>query len=250
MNMATTQTTISPVEKYTISDETAFYNSILLYRKFVIYDSENEYIYAFVKYNCAELCNYHDYFSEKKMKKCILLICQHIQRLMSINEITFKDYTHIPTNIPLYHLSIAFNGQTWYEKHFNARQSDSEKHALYRKTVDELLYSDMKQNSTFHDFLIIAQVPSLEIIHELHEIFKKTTTYNEFFQAIPYKNRCQLWVSTFIRHYLSDTFSNNGWIIDIQNMSTIKSGKKSYSPRRKINYDIIYNTSGLTIDDV
>ena len=42
--------------------------------------------------------------------------------------------------IPLYYFSILFNGQTWYEKYFNAKQKDEVRHKQYRTRIDEFLY--------------------------------------------------------------------------------------------------------------
>lgn len=51
----------------------------------------------------------------------------HIHKLIpTITEVEFDDNTNIVEDkniqIPLYYFSIAFNGETWYEKHFNANK--------------------------------------------------------------------------------------------------------------------------------
>ena len=56
--------------------------------------------------------------------------------------------------MPLYYFSILFNGQTWYEKYFNAKQKDEVRHQQYRTRVAEFLYSpEFKTNIRFDRFV-------------------------------------------------------------------------------------------------
>jgi hypothetical protein len=93
-------------------------------------------------------------------------------KIPTITEVSFEDKSNIEcatdntkkvTNIcpiPLYYFSIAFNGETWYEKHFNARQKDINKHTKYKEKINKLLYfEEEKSNTTFLQFLEIAQPP-------------------------------------------------------------------------------------------
>ena len=118
--------------------------------------------------------------------------------------------------VPLYYFSIAFNGETWYEKHFNARQKDKIKHDKYKAKINDLLYStQLKTNTSFIQFLKIAK-PPMEIIDELEKYFIASNTFGLFFQSIPKKDRCTLvrdWISTFMEFHLHNLFSNTGWII-------------------------------------
>ena len=78
----------------------------------------------------------------------IKTLLHHIHKqLPTITEVRFGDKSTIECApdiypIPLYYFSIAFNGKTWYEKYFNARQSDTNKHDKYRSTIKNLLYSE------------------------------------------------------------------------------------------------------------
>lgn len=156
---------------------------------------------------------------------------EEMERKKSINR---KKGTHI-VPIPLYFFSIAFNGQTWYEKHFKAKQKNN--HDLYRKKVNELLYSKELKKMDFLDFLDISPPPSKDIIDELKPYYEKSNTFYEFFQYIPPKNRIRLvrgWIENFMLKYLENVFSNKNWIIEIPipitenkiNESVIGGGKK------------------------
>jgi len=143
--------------------------------------------------------------------------------------------------IPLYYFSIAFNGATWYEKQFNARQKDENKHIRYREKINSLLYlKDEKSNTTFERFLEIAQ-PSKDVIDDLRKYYTIYQTFGEFFMLIPKMDRCRLvrdWISRFMEHYLEDVFSNGNWIIDLPVL--IKGGKK-------IHKNIIVQKAGFAI---
>ena len=109
----------------------------------------------------------------------IKTLLQHIHRqLPTITEVNFEDKSSIECApdirpIPLYYFSIAFNGETWYEKYFNARQRDTNKHDKYRATIKNLLYSeDLKTKTSFMQFLEIAQ-PPVEITNELEQYYNK-----------------------------------------------------------------------------
>lgn len=89
--------------------------------------------------------------------------------------------------MPLYYFSIAFNGQTWYERHFNAQQMDEMRHRSYRDKVEEFLYSsDFKKQYGFDRFVSLFGKSEDEMT-ELSGYYTKSNTFNEFFRAIPKK---------------------------------------------------------------
>jgi hypothetical protein len=133
----------------------------------------------------------------------------------------------------LYYFSIAFNGVTWYEKHFNAYQQNETIQKAYRARVKELLYNETMKPS-FLDFLRIAQ-PPMKYEEELKELYEKTTTYKDFFNSIPKEERCRLtreWLPTFMEHYLKGVFNNKNWVIDVKKMDG-KQNNQSYGGTRK-----------------
>ena len=69
------------------------------------------------------------------------------------------------TPLVLYYFSIAFNGVTWYEKHFNAYQQDETIQKAYRTRVKEFLNNETMK-PPFIDFLRIAQ-PPMKYVDEL-----------------------------------------------------------------------------------
>jgi len=197
------------------------------------------------------------------------------QQIPSIKEVNFEDKSNIEcateyevqkntkhrkkgTNvypIPLYYFSIAFNGETWYEKHFNARQKDLNKHSRYRTKINTLLYSnEVKSNTSFIQFLEIAQ-PPIEIIDELQKYYHISNTFGNFFQSIPKIDRCRLvrdWISTFMSHHLIDVFGNTEWIISLP--LPIVGGKRNtrkyYCPIGRITHNKTYKDFGINIENL
>jgi len=209
--------------------------------------------------------------------KMIKALFQYIHlQLPSINEVNFEDKSNIEcateyeiqkkgsrfrkkgTNVnpvPLYYFSIAFNGETWYEKHFNARQKDKNKHDKYREKINDLLHStQFKTNTSFIEFLKIAR-PPMETTDELEKYYINSDTFGNFFQSIPKKDRCRLvrdWISNFMEHHLTNLFSNTGWIIELPIIT--KGGKqksrKYYCPKTRIKHNITYKDFGVDITNI
>lgn len=118
--------------------------------------------------------------------------------------------------MPLYYFSIVFNGQTWYEKHFNAKQKDEGRHDQYRRKVTEFLYSpEFKTNTSFDRFVSLFDKTEEEMI-ELHQYYNNSNNFNDFFQSIPKQHRCRLvgpWIEQFMKFILKDVFYNENWVI-------------------------------------
>ena len=126
-----------------------------------------------------------------------------------------KKGTHVKP-IPLYYFSIIFNGQTWYEKHFNAKQKDEVRHQQYRTRVAEFLYSpEFKANMHFDRFVSLFDKREEEMT-EIYEYYNNANSFNDFFQSIPKQHRCRLvgpWIERFMKYILKDVFYNENWII-------------------------------------
>jgi len=165
-----------------------------------------------------------------------------------------KKGTHVYP-IPLYYFSIAFNGETWYEKHLNAKQKNVNKHSKYREKIKYLLYSEeVKTKTSFLQFLEISQ-PPLSIVDELENYYKKSSTFSEFFQSMPKKDRCRLvrdWISIFMSYHLNDVFENSDWIIDLP--ITLHGGNKKtrkyYCPKGFNTYNKSYRDFGIDITNM
>ena len=118
--------------------------------------------------------------------------------------------------IPLYYFSIIFNGQTWYEKHFNAKQKDEVRHQQYRTRVAEFLYSpEFKSNMHFDRFVSLFDKREDEMT-EIYEYYNNANNFKDFFQSIPKQHRCRLvgpWIERFMKYILKDVFYNENWII-------------------------------------
>ena len=184
---------------------------------------------------------------------------QHIHRLFpQINLLHFDDMLAIEWNektIPLYYFSIAFNGSTWYEVFFNARQKDAQQHEAYRTRINNLLHTqEYKSGLSFWEFLTYA-VPYFEReeqIKELQQYYERATTLGEFFQSIPHSERFRVvgkWVSPFMRRQLQDVFSNTNWVIDLSDFTPTKNTQEYYCPGEIVCYFTDGQNLGLTIDD-
>lgn len=282
------------VGKYTflVKDNSLYYDECIISRNFSIGGSETVCIdvsityknnvpyYASIPYLLHDPDCSIDIPLDKGKGTIIMMktLLEYIQeKIPSVKEFHFEDKSQIEsasqeeieiknsknlkkrTNlipIPLYYFSIAFNGITWYEKHFNARLKDPKKHSLYREKVDELLYSgELKQKTSFKEFLQISKPPSLEIINELKSYYETSNTFNDFFQSIPQKDRIRLvrdWIENLMLYHLKKVFSNKDWIIEIdmnKNVINEKKGgkktkrqtKKYYCPNVRINLNPKYN---------
>lgn len=142
--------------------------------------------------------------------------------------------------IPLYYFSMAFNGVTWYEKHFNAKLKNNKKHKIYRETLDKFL-NTKEMKPSFEEFRVIASVP-VDQIEELQAYYENANTYGDFFNSIPKKDRCRLvqsWIGQFMTRYMGDAFQNYNWMIELPLRSSGGGGsrksKKYYCPIGKIN---------------
>jgi hypothetical protein len=154
-------------------------------------------------------------------------------------------------SMPLYYLSIAYNGETWYEKYFRAVQEDTAKQNAYRVRVNKMLNDITEKPTEYIDFLKITKVP-MNIRVELENFYTNSKTYSEFFHLIPTQDRCRLlrpWIKEFMNYYLKGVFSNFDWEIQLSNIrggslsktrkKQNKSEKKYYCPNgfnRNMNY--------------
>ena len=158
----------------------------------------------------------------------------------SINIFEFTDNSHIdciekdlsqppprksirPLNLSFF--SIAYHSYTWYELHFNAEMIDTIKYKNYRKKVKFLTDPTMKPE--FSDFLKIIKgsIESIEQISYLEKLYNKSETYRNFFEAIPKSKRCDIlfsWLTTFMKYYIGDYFSDKDWFIDVNTMNNPK----------------------------
>jgi hypothetical protein len=138
--------------------------------------------------------------------------------------------------MPLYYLSIAYNGETWYEKYLKAVQEDNAKHAAYKQKVHKMLY-DPTEKPDFIHFLRLTRAP-MNIVEELEGYYLQSSTYNEFFHLIPKIDRCRIlrpWIKEFMGYYLKDVFSSNDWVISIQTVGGGKINGK-HNKSRKTHY--------------
>ena len=172
-------------------------------------------------------------------------------QIPTLTHIRFDDKSNIEcatekgTPMPLYYFSILFNGQTWYEKHFDAKQKDEGRHQEYRKRVDEFLHSqEYKKNMSFDRFVSLFDKREEEM-PELYKYYNDANTFNDFFQSIPKKDRCRLvgqWIEPFMKIILKDVFYNDNWYIPFplkMNGGRHKKTRKYYCPKGLIRNNLI-----------
>ena len=271
--------TIINLDKYTfqITDDTLSTREQIYCRNFKISDNNSQYINVYISYSIYEVVSAsiskfiydEDCSIDTPLDKdegsitMIKTLLQYIHKqLPTITEANFEDKSNIEcideNEIPLYYFSIAFNGETWYEKHFNARQKDKTKHDKYKAKINDLLHStQVKTNTSFIQFLQIAK-PPIEIIDELEKYYIASNTFGLFFQSIPKKHRCRLlrdWISSFMEYHLDNLFSNTSWIIELPVMlKGGKSGKnntrKYYCPKGIIKHTKTYKDFGVDVFDL
>ena len=190
----------------------------------------------------------------------------HIKNLHpELKKIRFDDMSSIEcaTNedleknrsIPLYYLSIAYNGETWYEKYFRAVQEDTIKQSAYRVRVNKMLNDITEKPTEYIDFLKITKV-QMNIRVELENYYTNAKTYSEFFHLIPKQDRCRLlipWIKEFMNYYLKGVFSNFDWEIQISNIgdgSLSKTRKKQNKCEKKYYCPIGFNRNMNYLKDI
>ena len=162
--------------------------------------------------------------------------------------------------IPLYYFSILFNGQTWYEKYFNATQKDEVRHRKYRTKVNEFLYSpEFKTNMHFDRFVSLFDKKKEEMT-ELYEYYNNANNFSDFFQSIPKQHRCRLvgpWIEQFMKFILKDVFYNENWIIHFpvemsggNNKTRNNKTKKYYLPKGIITNDFHSKSISISPEDI
>ena len=158
--------------------------------------------------------------------------------------------------MPLYYFSILFNGQTWYEKHFDAKQKDEGRHQEYRKRVDEFLHSqEYKKNISFGRFVSLFDKREEEM-PELYKYYNDANTFHAFFQSIPKKDRCRLvgtWIEPVMKIILKDVFYNDNWYIPFplkMNGGRHKKTRKYYCPKGVIRNNFIKKNICISQEDL
>ena len=261
---------------FRITDRMLHYGVNLYGRVFEIENDANERVNVLVSFkdDVAMSAHIRPYYSEnppfdsgRYLAEMIRALLNHIHsQIPTIREVTFEDNTNIECMdddaenvrvIPLYYFSIAFNGETWYEKHFNARQKDSKRHAEYKLRINSLLnVPDTKSSVTFSQFVEMT-APPLEIAEELRGYYDRSNTFGEFFQSMPKPDRCRLvrdWIGDFMKRQLAGVFENTDWIIDLP-MVVTRGGarntrKRYYCPKCRVYRNTTYQDFGVRAVDV
>ena len=183
----------------------------------------------------------------------IKVLLRHIHsKIPEITSFTFEDYSKLECGtkeekedrplgthaypVSLFYFSLAFNGMTWYEKHFRAKLVEDVQYRTYRDNVKRICETKESKMS-FEDFIAIS-TPTVEQIQELQSYYEKADTYHKFFTSIPYERRCPLvrtWIHNFMAHILKGVFQHTDWVIDVKTMDNpiLLGGKRGKRSTRK-----------------
>lgn len=271
----TTEITVGKY-RFIIIDNTLEYNGRIFSRSFKI-GSKNytDCVNVFVSYNsdnrpnkahiptlvshrlCATDNNLESGEGSILMIKTILRYIH--EKIPEITNVSFEDFSKLECGtdeeklakqsraLSLFYFSLAFNGITWYEKHFNAKL-DSDRYQKYREGVRTILYNK-ESKMDFEQFLAISTPQQHEQILELKQYYEKANTYHEFFSSIPQKRRCPLvrnWIHTFMAHVLKGIFQHTDWFIDINTMDTPPiTGEKRNTRKKSKKCDTYYCPNAL-----
>jgi hypothetical protein len=179
-------------------------------------------------------------YAHNKIKQVTIFHFDDMSHIDCVDKVMSKSIPRTPTMpLNLSYFSLAYNSETWYERHFNAKMSDKEKYAKYKEKRKFL--TDPEQKPPFVEFLEIAQPPEDQYEY-LETLYNKSATYRVFFDSIPRATRCKVlypWLTTFMEYYLKDVFSNYGWEIDVTEMNT-KGGRRTRR-RARSNHRIVYH---------
>jgi hypothetical protein len=187
------------------------------------------------------------------------------------NHIIFQDNSNLEYELDLYkfpirlcYFSIAFNGMTWYERHFDARIQDPTKHQQYRESVNKLLYrTESKSSITHTQFLqmiippmeercFYGQQPTMELVDEIMPFYDRAETWDDFFQSIPHQDRCRLigkWIQHFMVRFLGH-IADMDWIIPLPFVSHDElRDEASFLPQQSVClHNFVVPTSGQFVD--
>ena len=161
-----------------------------------------------------------------------------------ICKIVFEDESNNDCgNLASYYL--AFKGETWYEKNFNAKLQDNELMKDYIK-YKSIFNTKVLSNDDFKNFLINNKNINDNDISILIDLYKESNSNIEFFKKL-YKYiknnnvNCitflRPWLDSFIKDRLKFAFINNKkWIIEINVNESLPKFKKEYMNIKKREY--------------
>ena len=217
---------------YKVKTDKAYYNVII----------ENDHIYVGGKtYYCLAIqqemnlskhmdCYYHklqnvESIEANDMMYALLYLLKKKYNKQDICKIVFEDESNNDCgNLASYYL--AFKGETWYEKNFNAKLQDNELMKDYIK-YKSIFNTKVLSNDDFKNFLINNKNINDNDISILIDLYKESNSNIEFFKKL-YKYiknnnvNCitflRPWLDSFIKDRLKFAFINNKkWIIDCNN---------------------------------
>ena len=197
----------------------------------------------------------------------IKTLLRHINKeIPEITKFTFEDYSKLECGtkeekntkagravgthaypVSLFYFSLAFNGITWYEKHFHTTLRNPEQYQSYREKIKQICCTKESKLS-FQEFLAIS-TPTLEQIIELKPYYERADSYKQFFSSIPVERRCPLvrnWIHVFMAHILQGVFQHTDWMIDVTTMDTpaISIGGKRTTRKKGKHNDSYYCPKG------
>lgn len=185
-----------------------------------------------------------------KTKQMFYFAATLLKNITDKTIIEFTDLSHFPCSIsdtevrqvPLNLAYLMFHGKTWYDMLFDAELVDVEEQKKYKKLQERRKDPAFKPKSF--------NFRTRELNDTLTNMYNKTNTWEEFFQAIQIEfkeKKCKmvyLWLSDAVRALTvdgNDIFGFQLWKIDIKNMPLVYyapikvygGGKRGKTRRRK-----------------
>ena len=159
-----------------------------------------------------------------------------------------------PLSLP--HYNISFHGKTWYEQHFNATMTDSDRYKSYRDNVKKFLESALP---LFKEFINMTKMVDETKHNVIKPLYDASLTYGDLFSKIhklDRKPRCWLlynWNKTLVESFVGKNLATD-WQIDIHTLNNKpKTGGRIKTRKSKNDYvlslsETIYG--GMSLSDV
>ena len=158
----------------------------------------------------------------RNMLRTTFDVLRNDNRFQHVKTVDLDDASYVTCpdggSLSLAHLSIATNGATWYEKHFQAVLKNPVLHNDYMKAkkIFQTKLSDLPP------YEIIFRDNPLLHTQEFIQVYKRSQNLNDFFTTIRKKDKeqfCKImntWLETFVNKLLNN-IGNQTWRIDLEN---------------------------------
>jgi hypothetical protein len=173
-------------------------------------------------------CNFENFTEKGDTVDMIRAAMQFISaKFPDVKHVYFEDASNIDCGVTknrkyekpfsLAYLYLSQYGKTWYEYHFNAKQTNPTQYTLYQENSKAL---SAPINISFSE---IVKFASEEQKTKFAPYFDAATekSWIELFNSIPVSERCPIffnWLSSVIDKIVKYSYNPRGWVINIDEM--------------------------------